>query len=105
METFKVVRLYNENGKRASRVEEARVADLFGGVEHRGGGGELADDLFEDVLQGDNAGRAAVFVDDHGKVHFNVNEETRRWIEHFWDRRVDTTGLLEEIAATIRRAA
>lgn len=42
---------------------------------------------------------------DHGKVHFNGNEETRRWIEHFWDRRVDTTGLLEEIAATIRRAA
>ena len=31
METFKVVRLHNENGKRASRVEEARVADLDAG--------------------------------------------------------------------------
>jgi acrylyl-CoA reductase (NADPH) len=31
MESFKVVRLYNENGRRASRVEESRLQDLDAG--------------------------------------------------------------------------
>ena len=35
---------------------------------------DLADDLFQDVFQGDEAGGAAVFVDDHGDLGFALHQ-------------------------------